>query len=116
MQLDAEGFEVNPGEAIRYVMLDRCSRDPRGAREGREVLVDGDEQYDAEAYVDLVLRGAEGMLLPFGYDLAKLTDARPGKVGNKQHYSRVVLMRESVSDKTIYDAVKTGHKRKGRMH
>jgi hypothetical protein len=48
---------------------------------GVEKLVDGSEEYDAEAYVDLVLRGAEGLLLPFGYDLAKLRTHVPGRSG-----------------------------------
>ena len=80
MQMEAEGFAVNPGEAIRYVMLDRGTRDPK-ARVGVEKLVDGSEEYDTEAYVDLVLRGAEGLLLPFGYDLAKLRALVPGRPG-----------------------------------
>jgi DNA polymerase elongation subunit (family B) len=68
MQLDGEGFEVNPGEAVRFLICDCKSNDPK-RRVKVAPFMTGDEQYDAEAYVDLLLRGAEGLLLPFGYDL-----------------------------------------------
>jgi DNA polymerase elongation subunit (family B) len=68
MQLDGEGFEVNPGEAVRFLICDCKSKDPK-RRVKVAPFMTGDEEYDAEAYVDLLLRGAEGLLLPFGYDL-----------------------------------------------
>jgi DNA polymerase elongation subunit (family B) len=71
MQLDHEGFDVNPGEAVRYLICDCRSRDPR-KRVKVDSFLTGDEEYDAEAYVDLLLRGAEGMLLPFGYTVERL--------------------------------------------
>ncbi len=71
MQLDQEGFDVNPGEAVRYMICDCRSRDPR-KRVKVDSFLTGDEEYDAEAYVDLLLRGAEGMLLPFGYTMERL--------------------------------------------
>jgi DNA polymerase elongation subunit (family B) len=69
-QLDAEGFDVHPGETVRYVMQDRSSRDPT-RRVKVEAFLGPRDGYDAEAYVDLVLRGP-GMLLPFGLDLGRL--------------------------------------------
>ena len=71
MQLDGEGFDVNPGEAVRYLICDCRSRDP-GKRVKIDAFLRGDEEYDVDAYVDLLLRGAEGMLLPFGYDKERL--------------------------------------------
>lgn len=71
-QLDDEGFGLNPGEAVRYLICDRGSRDP-WKRVRVESFIAGDEEYDIDAYVELVLRGAEGMLLPFGYDLERLS-------------------------------------------
>jgi DNA polymerase elongation subunit (family B) len=72
MQLDGEGFDVNPGEAVRYLVRDCRSKDHK-----RRVKVDSfvseDEEYDLDFYVDLLLRGAEGMLLPFGYDMLRLS-------------------------------------------
>ncbi|MBN1677066.1 MAG: hypothetical protein JW880_00865 [Candidatus Thermoplasmatota archaeon] len=73
MQLEADGFEVNPGEGVRFMICDRGSRDP-GRRVKVEPFTTGHEDYDAEAYVELVLRGAEGLLLPFGYDRERLSD------------------------------------------
>ena len=72
MQLDDEGFDVNPGEAVRYLICDCRSRDPRKRVKVSSFLT-GSEEYDTEAYVDLLLRGVEGMLLPFGYDMEKLS-------------------------------------------
>jgi len=72
-QLDGEGFEVNPGEAIRYLVCDCKSRDPR-KRVKVDSFVSGSEEYDVNVYVDLLLRGVEGMLLPFGYDIERLSE------------------------------------------
>jgi len=72
MQLDGEGFDVNPGEAIRYLVCDCRSRDPR-RRVKVDSFISGSEEYDANVYVDLLLRGVEGMLLPFGYDIERLS-------------------------------------------
>jgi len=71
MQLDGRGFSVNPGEVVRYIICDRRSRDP-DARVKVDVFASGREEYDADAYVEMLLRATEGMLLPFGYDLGRL--------------------------------------------
>ena len=73
MQLDEEGFEVNPGEAIRYLICDCRSKDPK-RRVKIDSFITGDEGYDVDAYVDLLLGGVEGMLLPFGYDKERLAE------------------------------------------
>jgi len=72
MQLDCEGFEVNPGEAVRYLICDCRSKDPK-RRVKVDSFISGDEEYDVDAYVELLLRGVEGMLLPFGYDKERLS-------------------------------------------
>ncbi len=72
-QLDIEGFNVNPGEAVRYLITDCRSKDPK-KRVKVDSFVSGSEEYDVEAYVDLLLRGAEGMLLPFGYNMERLSE------------------------------------------
>jgi DNA polymerase elongation subunit (family B) len=72
MQLDGEGFDVSPGEAVRYLVRDSKSRDHR-SRVKVDSFVSGDEEYDASFYTKLLLRGAEGLLLPFGYDLERLS-------------------------------------------
>ncbi len=71
-QLDNEGFDVNPGEAVRFLICDCRSKDP-DKRVKVDSFMSGDEEYDTEAYVDLLLRGVEGMLLPFGYDMERLS-------------------------------------------
>ena len=71
-QLDQEGFEVNPGEAVRYIICNRKSKDSK-ERVKVESFMTGSEEYDPEAYVDLLLRGTEGMLLPFGYGRERLS-------------------------------------------
>jgi DNA polymerase elongation subunit (family B) len=73
MQLDDEGFDVNPGEAVRFLIRDCKSKDPR-KRVKVDSFISGDEEYDVDAYVELLLRGAEGMLLPFGYTKERLSE------------------------------------------
>jgi hypothetical protein len=58
---------------VRYLITDCRSKDPK-KRVKVDSFVSGSEEYDAEAYVNLVLRGVEGMLLPFGYDMEKLSE------------------------------------------
>lgn len=70
-QLDDEGFGVNPGEAVRFLICNCKSKDPK-ERVKIDSFMTGNEEYDVEAYVDLLLRGVEGMLLPFGYDRSRL--------------------------------------------
>lgn len=72
-QLDIEGFDVNPGEAVRYLITDCRSKDPK-KRVKVDSFVSGSEEYDVEAYVNLLLRGVEGMFLPFGYDMERLSE------------------------------------------
>ncbi|UCE81386.1 MAG: hypothetical protein JSV94_02940 [Methanobacteriota archaeon] len=76
-QLRREGATLHPGEAVRYVITDRKSRADR-ARVRVEPLISGDEEYDAEAYVDLLVRAAETLFLPFGYTREKLHEKLPG--------------------------------------
>ncbi|HEY3420425.1 MAG TPA: DNA polymerase domain-containing protein [Methanomassiliicoccales archaeon] len=65
-QMKRNGFSVPPGEAIEYVVL---------AGEERVKVakfLDGDETYDPEKYVELSLRAASELLVPFGYDIATM--------------------------------------------
>jgi DNA polymerase elongation subunit (family B) len=71
MQLDGEGFDVSPGEAVRYLVRDSKSKDHR-TRVKVDSFISGDEEYDTGFYTKLLLRGAEGLLLPFGYDIDNL--------------------------------------------
>ena len=69
-QLGSAGIEVNPGEQVRFVITHAKSKD-LDLRVRAEPLL-SDDDYDPEAYVDLVLRAAETMLMPMGWDREKL--------------------------------------------
>jgi DNA polymerase elongation subunit (family B) len=71
MQLDGEGFDVSPGEAVRYLVQDSQSKDHQ-MRVKVDSFISGDEVYDTSFYTKLLLRGVEGLLLPFGYSLENL--------------------------------------------
>jgi DNA polymerase elongation subunit (family B) len=65
-QMKRNGFSVPPGEAIEYVVL--------GGDERVKVakFLNGDEVYQPEKYVELALRAASELLVPFGYDIATM--------------------------------------------
>lgn len=70
-QLERAGAGTNPGETVRYIITDAGSRDAdRRLKVGQ--FVEPGDPYDAQAYVKLVLRAAENVLLPFGYDRERL--------------------------------------------
>ena len=69
-QLCSEGIEVNPGERVRFVITSAGSRD-LGDRVRAEPFA-SDGEYDPEAYVDLLLRAAETVLTPMGWDRPRL--------------------------------------------
>jgi DNA polymerase elongation subunit (family B) len=66
-QLAQAGIERHAGEYVRYVILDRRSRSWR-ERVRAEELLEGNERYDAEAYLELLARNVETLLAPFGVD------------------------------------------------
>ncbi|MEM4729640.1 MAG: DNA polymerase domain-containing protein [Thermoplasmata archaeon] len=67
--LRSAGVSVPPGEAVRYVLVDG------GGGRGEAVPVEtlrGTESYHRGDYLRLLLRAAEELLLPFGYDAERL--------------------------------------------
>ena len=70
-QLAEAGASRGPGEVVRFVLLDRRNRSFRHRVRAAELL-DGDERYDVEAYLDLLARDAETLLAPLGVDRADL--------------------------------------------
>lgn len=70
-QMEKRGFTVEPGESIRYVLLDARARDSE-----RKVCVaeflQGDEEPDAWEYIRLLCRSGQTLLAPFGYTEEKL--------------------------------------------
>jgi DNA polymerase elongation subunit (family B) len=66
-QLAEAGAPRVAGEKVRYVILDRRSRSFRHRVRAAELL-EGNETYDAGAYLELLARSAETLLAPLGVD------------------------------------------------
>jgi len=73
-QLKKRGFAVEPGEYVRYVILDEASKVAEAKVRVAEFLT-GDEVPDAQAYVRLICRAGETLFAPFGYTEEKLLAA-----------------------------------------
>jgi DNA polymerase elongation subunit (family B) len=65
-QMEKRGFSVEPGESIRYVLLDARARDSERKVRVAEFL-QGDETPDAWEYIKLLCRSGQTLLAPFGY-------------------------------------------------
>jgi len=76
-QLRSRGFRVPPGKVVSYIVCDSGSRDP-WKRVRVDHFMEGGEDYDAESYVNLVVRGTAELLSPFGWDLGALRDRLDG--------------------------------------
>lgn len=64
-QLAARGLDVQPGDVVRYVILNEAAKVPEEkVVEAR--LLKGDEQYDRAAYERVLLRSVASLTLPFG--------------------------------------------------
>ncbi|UCF07934.1 MAG: hypothetical protein JSW28_09895, partial [Thermoplasmata archaeon] len=66
-QLKRHGFEIQPGQKIRFIVCDSSTKEP-AKRVKLADLIEGDEGYDIGRYTDLLLRAGETLLAPFGYD------------------------------------------------
>jgi DNA polymerase elongation subunit (family B) len=64
-QLKEAGAVRGPGEFVRFVLLDRRSRSFRDRVRPAELL-EGNERYDAGAYLEILARAAETLLAPLG--------------------------------------------------
>lgn len=65
-QMEKRGFAVEPGETVRYVLLDARARDSERKVRVAEFL-DGSEEPDAWEYIRLLCRSGQTLLAPFGY-------------------------------------------------
>ena len=70
-QLHDQGFELQPGQAVEYLITDSKSKSS-WQRVRAAPFLDGDERYDAERYVEFALRGASELLSPFGCSFEEL--------------------------------------------
>ncbi len=78
-QLRQEGIETLPGQSIRYIITNHKSRSYQERVKIPE-LADENTQYDKAKYYEHLLRGAESMLLPFGYTEERLDEIMKGKM------------------------------------
>ena len=65
-QLESRGFSVQPGESVRFVLLDARARESWRKVRVAEFL-QGDEEPDAWEYIRLLCRSGQTLLAPFGY-------------------------------------------------
>jgi DNA polymerase-2 len=72
-QLSDVGIDRGPGETVRYLVADRRSRSWRDRVRVAERLT-GNERYDVDAYLELLARSAETLLVPLGVDRALLSE------------------------------------------
>ena len=72
-QLRQEGVETLPGQSIRFIITDHKSRNYQ-KRVIIPELTDENTQYDRGKYYEHLLRAAESMLLPFGYNEERLDE------------------------------------------
>jgi len=70
-QMEKRGFAVEPGESVRYVLLDARARNSERKVRVAEFL-QGDEEPDAWEYIRLLCRSGQTLLAPFGYTEEKL--------------------------------------------
>ncbi|WP_136717969.1 type B DNA-directed DNA polymerase [Halorientalis salina] len=64
------GLERRPGQAVRYVVVD----DGRGSRERVRLASEDPGEYDESFYADLLVRAAESVVSPLGWDRSDLRD------------------------------------------
>jgi intein/homing endonuclease len=70
-QMADRGYTVEPGETVRYVLLDARARESWRKVRVAEFL-QGDEEPDAWEYIRLLCRSGQTLLAPFGYTEEKL--------------------------------------------
>src|SRR5207245_10725723 len=64
-QMEKRGFAVEPGESVRYVLLDARARDSERKVRVAEFL-QGDEEPDASEYIRRRCRSGQTLLAPLG--------------------------------------------------
>ena len=76
-QMKEAGFDVPPGRSVEYLI---CEGESRSVWERVKVaaFVDGSEEYDVNAYSDMLMRATADLLFPFGWSFEALKE-RLGK-------------------------------------
>jgi len=71
-QLEDVGVRIHPGERVPYVIRDARST-VKEDRVRAAPLIGPEDGYDEEKYTELLLKAAEEVLIPFGYDMGLLS-------------------------------------------
>jgi len=72
-QLLKEGVEVSGGQTVRYLIIDAGNKRPIKRVKAAE-LVNAENRFDAEKYLDLLILAGADILSPFGYTEKLLKD------------------------------------------
>ena len=98
-QLAGLGASRDPGESVRFLVRDRRSRSYRNRVTVAEAL-EGNEPYDAEAYLDGLARTAETLLAPFGISRGTLLDrwAKAGPPRRERYRSPESLAQRRIAE------------------
>jgi DNA polymerase-2 len=70
-QLEDVGIRMHPGEKVPYVIRDARSK-VKEDRVRAVPLIGPEDGYDEEKYTEFLLKAAEEVLIPFGYDISLL--------------------------------------------
>jgi len=70
-QLEDVGIRIHPGESVPYLIRDARSK-VKEDRVRAAPLIGPEDGYDGEKYTELLLKAAEELLIPFGYDISLL--------------------------------------------
>ena len=71
-QLEDVGVRIHPGERVPYVIRDARSK-VKDDRVRAAPLIGPEDGYDEEKYTELLLKAAEELLIPFGFDIGLLS-------------------------------------------
>ncbi|MCK5292340.1 MAG: hypothetical protein KAR39_10040 [Thermoplasmata archaeon] len=72
-QLEEHMVDVNPGEIVRYLLVNSESMKASGRLKIADLVEDGDE-YDKKKYVEHLFKAGESLFQPFGYDLERIEE------------------------------------------
>ncbi|MCK4444867.1 MAG: hypothetical protein KAW09_10000, partial [Thermoplasmata archaeon] len=70
-QLEEHMVDVNPGEIVRYLLVNSESMKASERLKIADLVEDGDE-YDKKKYVEHLFKAGESLFQPFGYDLERI--------------------------------------------
>ncbi len=82
----AHGHEPRPGQSVAYIVRDSSAK---AAAERVAIPWLWDGVYDAERYAEMLLRAAEEILVPLGWDRERLRRVTGGQSGRAAHQCRI---------------------------